>query len=241
MIDYLEINNYKFFVKIRSTRKSRVTASISKGNVNITVPSFLNREEKYKEILKMRSWAIDEIKNNTERFIPEKEKEYKDNDLLILNNKEYKINIKLNNRESSVARILNDTINLSISSKLSKEHQNKHISTLLSRSVAKEHLPKLKEKIHELNNKHFNQKINKIFFKYNKSNWGSCSTNNNINISTRLLFAPEDVLEYVCIHELAHLSEHNHSKRFWSLVEKTMPNYKEKKLWLKNNRDKCIF
>jgi len=102
-------------------------------------------------------------------------------------------------------------------------------------------LPKLQEKIYELNEKHFNRKINKIFFKHNKSNWGSCSNARNINISTRLLFAPDEVLEYVCIHELAHLIEQNHSDRFWTLVETAMPNYVEKEKWLKENRDFCRF
>ena len=88
---------------------------------------------------------------------------------------------------------------------------------------------------------YFNQKINKVFFKYNKSNWGSCSAAGNINISTRLLFVPDDVLEYVCIHELAHLIEHNHSDRFWGVVEKAMPNYKEKINWLKENGHICSF
>ena len=77
--------------------------------------------------------------------------------------------------------------------------------------------------------------------KYNKTNWGSRSTKNNINISTRLLFAPKDVQEYVFIHELAHFFEMNHSKRFWDIVGKIMPDYKEKERWLKINNAKCDF
>jgi len=98
-----------------------------------------------------------------------------------------------------------------------------------------------KEKIDELNKKYFNKKINKIFFKNHKSKWGSCSSNNNINISTRLLFAPEPVMDYVCIHELAHLVEKNHSGKFWNLVEKAMPDYKDKIKWLRDNGDNCNF
>ena len=71
--------------------------------------------------------------------------------------------------------------------------------------------------------------------------WGSCSEKGNINISTRLLFAPEDVLEYVCIHELAHLIEQNHSEKFWQLVKNAMPNYQEKRKWLKENGDSICF
>ncbi len=83
--------------------------------------------------------------------------------------------------------------------------------------------------------------MNNIFFKYNTSNWGSCSRKGNINISTRLLFAPEDVLEYVCIHELAHLIELNHSDRFWQLIQQVVPDYKKKIQWLKENTELCKF
>jgi len=166
---------------------------------------------------------------------------HKDGDVLKVGNEEYSLRIDFKDKQSSSARITENNINLIISSNLSKELQNKHISTLLSRCIAGKRLPKLKEKINELNNKHFNQKINKIFFKHNKSNWGSCSEAGNINISTRLLLAPDDVLEYVCIHELAHLIEPNHSDRFWALVEKAIPDYKEKINWLKENGNKCKF
>jgi len=144
-------------------------------------------------------------------------------------------------KAGSSARIEGNAILLSISANLPKETQTSHISALLSRCIASKRLPALKEKMQALNQQHFNLPLNKIFFKHNKSNWGSCSARGNINISTRLLFAPEDVLEYVCIHELAHLKEQNHSESFWSLVENAMPAYKEKVAWLKENGDGCVF
>ncbi|HRI62460.1 MAG TPA: M48 family metallopeptidase, partial [Saprospiraceae bacterium] len=83
--------------------------------------------------------------------------------------------------------------------------------------------------------------IKSVNLKYNHSNWGSCSAHNNVNLSTRLLFAPQDVQDYVILHELAHLVELNHSDRFWSLVQGYMPDYREKEKWLKLNRSKCDF
>ena len=77
--------------------------------------------------------------------------------------------------------------------------------------------------------------------KYNHSNWGSCSSKGNINLSTRLLFAPDDVIDYVIIHELAHRIEMNHSPRFWKLVSDAMPDYKEKEKWLKVHGGKLGF
>lgn len=58
-----------------------------------------------------------------------------------------------------------------------------------------------------------------------KTRWGSCSGRNTLNFSWRLLAAEEDAVRYVVIHELAHTAEHNHSSRFWALVESACPDW----------------
>jgi len=68
---------------------------------------------------------------------------------------------------------------------------------------------------------------NKITYRKTKSQWGSCSTNNNISLNTYLCLLPIEMIEYVIIHELSHIKHKNHSKKFWTLVEKYSPNYKE--------------
>jgi predicted metal-dependent hydrolase len=60
-----------------------------------------------------------------------------------------------------------------------------------------------------------------------KTRWGSCSSMNSINFSWRLIMADDAVIDYVVIHELAHLYELNHSSRFWAIVQRVLPNYKE--------------
>jgi len=67
------------------------------------------------------------------------------------------------------------------------------------------------------------------------SRWGSCSGKNNLNFTWRLVLSPQEVIDYVVLHELAHLKERNHSKNFWGLVEQMCPLYKTHKKWLKNN------
>ena len=239
--DTIEINGTKYLIKIHFENRKSCRVSIRKKTINIRIPSFLSREEKIKQLERMKAWAKKKIMENPERFKPYPQKEYNDGDLLKIGDEEYTFKIEFKDKKTSSALLNGNTIQLVISDNLSKEEQNNHISTLISRCIGSKRLPKLQVKIHELNKKHFNQKINKIFFKYNKSNWGSCSSAGNINISTRLLFAPDEVLKYVCIHELAHLLESNHSKKFWTLVEKAMPEYKEKKQWLKENGDVCKF
>ena len=66
-----------------------------------------------------------------------------------------------------------------------------------------------------------------------KTRFGSCSGKNRLNFSCRLMQYPEDAIDYVVVHELAHIKHHNHSKQFWALVEKYMPDYKERKNLLK--------
>lgn len=237
----LEVNGTEHLVKIHYEKRNNSRASIGKKAINIRIPSFLRRKNRLKELLKLKNWAKNKIQENPHKFKPVPQKEYRNGDTLKVGGTEYSLNIKFKDKKSSSARIKGNTIHLWISANLSKKQQNKDISTLLSRCIGGKNLPKLKEKIHQLNNKHFNQKINKVFFKHNKSNWGSCSNAGNINISTRLLFAPESVLEYVCVHELAHLTEGNHSKRFWALVEKAVPDYREKIKWLKENKNKYRF
>ncbi len=237
----LIISDLKFVVKIHFENRTDSSVSIGRKTINIRIPQYLNRDERMRKEIKLLSWAKKKLQKNIHKIPREIKKEYCDGQLLELGVNKYTLNIDFKEKHNSSVRIIKDNIYLSISSKLNRDKQNKHISILLSRIIASDRLPDLKQKIDELNREHFNQKVNKIFFKNNKSNWGSCSNLGNINISTRLLFAPNDVLEYICIHELAHLIEHNHSARFWKLVKDAMPKYKEKEKWLKENREKCIF
>ena len=74
----------------------------------------------------------------------------------------------------------------------------------------------------------------RITIREQKTRWGSCTSEGNLNFNWRLIFAPEKVLDYVVVHELSHRKEMNHSKNFWREVEKILPDYKKSVLWLKN-------
>jgi len=229
----LLINNQEYIVEIYTEERNNATVSIRKNKIIIRVPININREEQFRHILQMKQWAMKKIMSNPERFKRREEKQYKSGDILQINDEQFSLEIDYSNNVSSSGRIINNKIILNISSRLSEEIKKEHIVTLLSRIIAKRRLPILEKKIHELNQQHFQKNINRIFFKNMNSRWGSCSENANINISTRLLFAPEIVLEYVCIHELAHLIEQNHSTNFWNIVQQAIPCYKEQEQWLK--------
>jgi predicted metal-dependent hydrolase len=69
----------------------------------------------------------------------------------------------------------------------------------------------------------------------NRYRWGSCTIKNNINLNWRLIKAPMFVIDYVIVHELAHLLEANHTPRFWNIVRTQTPTMERAKAWLKEN------
>ena len=66
--------------------------------------------------------------------------------------------------------------------------------------------------------------------------WGSCYPGGKLRFNWRLIMAPKDIVDYVIVHELAHLIEPNHSSRFWAVVERTYHGYRETRKWLKDNQ-----
>ena len=66
-----------------------------------------------------------------------------------------------------------------------------------------------------------------------RTRWGSCSPNNDLNFSWRLIMAPLEVVDYVVVHEFAHIKARNHSREFWSEVAKILPDYRRARKWLK--------
>ncbi|MFH1564046.1 MAG: SprT family zinc-dependent metalloprotease [Nitrospirota bacterium] len=87
----------------------------------------------------------------------------------------------------------------------------------------------------------FGLKYNKFGITNAQKRWGSCNAKNNLHFSLRLIMAPLSVIDYVVIHELAHIKEKNHSKRFWDRVRTMIPDYQESKRWLRENGHLLIF
>ena len=68
-----------------------------------------------------------------------------------------------------------------------------------------------------------------------KTRWGSCSTKGNLNFNWKLALMPEEILDYLVVHELAHRVEMNHSPAFWAVVAEEIPDYKTRREWLRQN------
>jgi predicted metal-dependent hydrolase len=76
-----------------------------------------------------------------------------------------------------------------------------------------------------------------IYIRGQRTRWGSCSPAGNLTLNWKLLMAPEEIIDYVVIHELTHLRHMNHSKKFWDMVEHYCPNWKRYRKWLVTHED----
>jgi predicted metal-dependent hydrolase len=104
-----------------------------------------------------------------------------------------------------------------------KKNDAKRIE-LVNRSEA-EFRDLIKNKVHKFSLE-LDVIINKVYFKKMKSRWGSCSSRKNISINIYLNYLPENLIEYVVFHEIAHLVELNHSKKFWNIISSKFQDYK---------------
>ena len=75
----------------------------------------------------------------------------------------------------------------------------------------------------------------RVSVKDQRTLWGSCSREGNLNFNWRLALAPDEVLDYLVVHELAHRAQMNHSRRFWEVVERVCPEHRAHRRWLRKN------
>jgi predicted metal-dependent hydrolase len=227
------IDGEQHHVNIHTERRNSVRASITpKSGINIRLPRRLGKHQREIEINNMVKWASERIR--AKPGLTRKRKTYSHGNFLKTNSKEYVLDIMMRDSIKNFAKISGDKIIFKISDNHPPHKAQEYISKQLQKLLAKHHLAELESHVHRLNGAHFNKDIRKISYKCTHSRWGACRfKTKEITLSTKLLLAPLPVLEYVIIHELAHLIEANHSRRFWDLVRRADPTYKEKIRWLK--------
>lgn len=232
----LEVNGRVVPVRIQEERRFNNRIMVNANGVLIRLAANQPIEEKKKHIDNFLKWAKTKLDKNPQLLDYLPQRKYTNGEILQIGKHSFRINIFYHDNPKSSAKLFNDQIVINLSRGLTKEAEDSTNSYLVARCLSRFFTPIVSERLHELNRKYFGKTINSVKMKYNTSNWGSCSTQGNINISVRLMFAPDEVIDYVLIHELAHLVHADHSPRFWNLVEKIDPDYysKEKHLTANN-------
>lgn len=238
----LEYNGLNIPIRIYRERRNSVRYAITSKHVIFRVPHGISDAEYAKHKQTFSEWVYKQFQTNDRLRANFFGRSYESGSTIDVFERQYTIDVSEREGVSShTAKVENRVIRIQLVKDSTEESRRKALKHLTSRCIAQDCTPEFTRRVLEINNIYFKKAINGISLKLNQSNWGSCSTNLNLNFSTRLLFAPAFVIDYVIIHELAHLSEMNHSDRFWKIVSDIMPDYSKAEKWLKDNGHLCAF
>jgi predicted metal-dependent hydrolase len=224
--------------KVRQLRGFGAYASAKlNGNIiEIKIPVYLNKEKSFQTFQSLRNRIIKSIER-AGNYTPKPEfLEFYNGQEIPIMAKSFTINITEGEGSASRAKLKENLITVRLAKGLSEREKKRHTYTLSRRIISKNVLPDLVSRTNELNERYFRFRFDEVRIKEQETRWGSYSKRTNrINLNFRLLFAPQEIIDSVIVHELAHIKVQDHSKRFWDLVLSAIPDYKAKRKWLRKN------
>lgn len=220
--EQIELNNYgdPIIVTVRqSSRAKYITIKIHYKGVELVLPLGTHKNKAFEFLFNAESRIREKLKSRAYYLSAPQKSDLK---LPILGNICDLVYINCKNKgyvtfENSTITVYSDTSNA------------QNVLVLYLQNYL---LNKIKQLLQTTADKH-GFEYNKVSVKELNSKWGSCSWKGNLSFNWRIIFAPIDVLHYLIIHELCHLREMNHSKKYWQLVRQAYPNYQINRLWLK--------
>jgi predicted metal-dependent hydrolase len=215
-------------------RRNRKTISIkvdSEGRVLVSAPFFVGDEIIKEIVFKRGEWIL---KRQEIRKAENENKIIRNGDTISYLGEENTVRLSRSSSKDILVELRDNTFYIHMDT---QEHSN-NINQIIKEALRGWYINRAKE-VFLNRTRYYADKMGlypeEVRVKGQKTLWGSCSGKNNLNFNYKLLLAPIDVLDYVVVHELAHIRHKNHSKSFWMLVEKHMADYKYKRDWLKVN------
>jgi predicted metal-dependent hydrolase len=230
----LSILPFSYQIK-RSARATRVRIVVKPGKVEVVAPMAGVSEKRIAQFVQeKRQWieqTLARIAQITEPHSSPIPDVYTDETEILYRGQGYKLLIQ----DTKLKRLkieFTDHFIVHLPDSLLVEQQGEAIKKALLQWLKKQTLEQVQVAVsqHAEKNKLFPRTIT---IKSQKSRWGSCGFHGDININWLLILAPPEVLEYVVVHELCHIQVRNHSQQFWDLVTEHLPDYKQRRRWLK--------
>ncbi len=214
---------------VRTGRKRSASIRLEGELVKVSVPMTLSDNRIRDLVAKRAPWIKIKLKEQSERPVL-RPKEYVSGETFPYLGKNYRLKVLSGDAPSIKLRggYLQAT-----ATKTDKDPQQT-VRSLLERWYRSHAERRLGEKTERLA-KVVGVTPNAVVVKNYKSRWGSCSVKNGITYNWRIILAPHRIVDYVVIHELCHLLEHNHSPRYWKHVERHVPDWKDCRDWLRGN------
>ncbi len=231
---YIKYENLKIPVSIYFENRRNTRISIGSESIHLRLSRNLSQAEFSDQINWAGKWLhrrFEKAPTLLERF---KMVHFLNGDRIRVLNDIYILHLDEEDRKNSSATLNNHDIYVTLASGMDIAKRNKTIQSLCHKIICQKYLQYVKQRVHELNERFFREPYTAVKLKYIHSKWGSCSSDGEIILSSKLLFCPQWIFDYVIVHELAHLIEHNHSDSYWELVASAIPGYEKADKWLNN-------
>ncbi len=216
---------------VRTNRRKTISVNVENGLVKVSAPNRLS-DTRISELLhKKNKWIKDKILIQSQTPTAN-EKEYISGECFSYLGKNYRLKV-VSGGEACV-KLKGGFLTVGISEGLTEKQKQSDVQEQLVTWYMNLALKRLREKTKRYS-KLLNLNPRSINIKKYKSRWGSCSPSNDITYNWKIIIAPHHIIDYVVVHELCHMKEHNHSPKFWKLVERIIPDHKESRQWLKHN------
>jgi predicted metal-dependent hydrolase len=232
------VKGREFTIETKRVSGSTARVGIRGSTVTIKLPFYMSERNAINTYSDFREWAIKRLEKIDHAQLDPKPRfiDFKDGQELEAMGRRFILRIQEQGKRSSAMTTPEGTIVVRTAAGLAEGERKKKAYSLIRREITRNVADDFKLHVRGLNGRYFDFELNGILIRDQMTRWGSCSrSTKNITLNFRLLLAPDEIRDYVIIHELAHLKHPNHSKRFWSLVYSVIPDYKEKKKWLNKN------
>jgi len=233
--NYETIHHPNFSVLLlRTKRKKSISIKIKNNQVSMSVPKWLDNDEISRILEKKSQWVIQKLTEVKLENISQPH-QFVDNEVFLYLGKKYYLSLKTHKKSAMDLHENNLVVTQTVRNNRLQNRQN--MIKKWYQQKANHILSQRMEKYCQLMHVEYNY----LKVRSYKSRWGSCSSKGVISFNWLLIMAPLEIIDYVVVHELCHLLEHNHSPSFWAQVAKFYPEYKTAKLWLKTHGSMLIF
>lgn len=207
---------------IRSKRKTVELRVNSDGRVQLRIPQYADKKSVSEFIKRKKHWILKQkAKTEANRF----ERNYEDGEMIYY----------LGEKHTIIHKSLNDIVLEKSGDKIFFDPEFKEFGKDCFKQWFTHNAKSTIIPIAWDISKYLKIELNAVKISSAEKRWGSCSSKGNINLSYMLMMLPPKTINYVIIHELMHIFVPNHSKKFWALVAKAMPDYKKEIKWIDNN------
>jgi len=217
-------------IKVNRTRRKKTAEfSLQGGGVRVLVPDRLSDAEIDRLIHRRLPWIRQKVRDQ-ESVHMKRAKEYVSGESFTYLGRNYRLKIRSDEYES--VKLKGGRFVVSVLPDRLKDAD--HIAQLLKEWYVEHAENRLREKVLRYG-RVLDVSPASMAIKDYRSRWGSCTNSGNIGFDWRIIIASHRIVDYVVVHELAHLLRHDHSEAYWQHVRRVLPDYKDRRHWLKEN------